>query len=346
MSTDQSGPDHEMLQQIVRSTVKAMSLIGTCLLYYFGTIPIFAFFSALQERKIWKNTATPLTFIGLFKVFVFNVLWMLLTGITALSLFPMWLSRGLEASSVAKEMNAVMEKLVGMGLQYALIGPVKIINQDKIPDIRVYNPDTSTPAPVFIANHGSQLDLCIIYFVIRRFKWIAKQSVKYLPGVGFGMTLGNHIFIKRTGKNSSSVSNLYEESNLAIQSGIPMMLFPQGTRRMNTRLPFKYGAFKIAIENETKIVPMSINIPLDIWNSYYPLNLLWSNRGEEGQKEEENVVTITIHDPIQVTKDTNIEELKKQCDDIIYSALAPHYRGKESTVGQHGTQKEEKLKKK
>ena len=66
--------------------------------------------------------------------------------------------------------------------------------------------------------------------------------------------MGQHVFIKRKGKNKKSVSNLYDQSKIAIQSGLPMFVFPQGTRRMAVRLPFKDGAYRIALENESRIV--------------------------------------------------------------------------------------------
>ena len=274
--------EHEFLNEVIRLTVKVILLLGRCILYYAATIPIFAIASVLQERKIWKATKSPLTLWGLFKIFIFNVFWMLSIGIAALALVPMWISRGC-GSSVSLEQNAVMEKLVAIGLLNVFVGTVKVVNEDKIPELSIY-PSTK-PAPVFIANHCSQLDISAVYFIIKRFKWIAKDSVKFLPGVGQGMILGAHIFIKRTGKNGKSISTLYEQSNATIQAGVPMMLFPQGTRRMAERLPFKDGAFKIAIANEVPIVPLSIDIPVNVWNSLYPLSLLW------GGKKDENIVS-------------------------------------------------------
>ena len=88
--------------------------------------------------------------------------------------------------------------------------------------------DGSVPAPVYVANHASQIDLAAVYFLGRRFKWISKDSVRYLPGVGLIMSLSQHVFIQRTGKNKKSVINLYQQSQDAIQSGLPMFFFPQG----------------------------------------------------------------------------------------------------------------------
>lgn len=301
-------------------TAKVMLLIGRCLMCYSAIIPVAAIFSVVQEHKIWKTTPKPLSILGHIKVYLMNVLWMSLTGLAAISLLPMWVQRGCGRSAVSLEQNVVMERLVATGLFRALVGNVKIVNEENIPHIALHNP--KGPAPIFIANHASQIDVCVIYYVARRFKWIAKKSVQYLPGVGIGMTLGDHIFIQRKGKNGKSVSNLYEESNKTIQAGIPMMIFPQGTRRITKKLPFKDGAFNIAIQNEAPIVPVSIDVPINAWNSVYPLNLLWG--GDSGK-----TVTLTVHKPIQVNKDTDKAELKARCQDIIYSALPPIYQDSE-----------------
>ena len=253
---------------------KAVVILGRCLLFYISTIPLFALAATFQEHKVWKQTSRGLNPWGLFKVFVLNLFWMILTGLGSL------VSLSLGGQSVANNMqNMVVENLTAKILFTVIVGKVKIINPNNTPNIDVHNP--TIPAPIFVANHCSQIDLCVVYFILKRFKWIAKQSVKFLPGVGFGMMIGGHIFIQRKGKNGNSVSNLYEQSNEAVQSGVPMMIFPQGTRRIAEKLRFKDGAFKIAIDNQAPIVPISIDIPVNIWNSSYPLNLLWSKESEK-----------------------------------------------------------------
>eukprot|EP01083_Nonionella_stella_P272498 924078_1 len=134
---------------------------------------------------------------------MFNILWMAGSLLGTLSLLPMWISRGC-GPSVELEANAVMEKLCAMGTHMCLVGNVEVKNRELLPKINLYSNNanasgnnTSTPAPVFIANHCSQLDVSAMYFVLRRFKWIAKQSVRYIPGAGNIMVLSGHIFIQR-----------------------------------------------------------------------------------------------------------------------------------------------------
>jgi 1-acyl-sn-glycerol-3-phosphate acyltransferase len=125
------------------------------------------------------------------------------------------------------------------------------------------------------------------------------------------MLLGGHVLIERTkGKNKKSVSNLFEKSNAAVQSGIPMFLFPQGTRDMSERLPFKDGAFIIAQSNKSPLIPISIDIPMNVWNNWFPF--IRSDIPE---------VVVTVHKPIEVTGAEDREELRKRCFDQIYSCL-------------------------
>ena len=233
---------------------------------------------------------------------------MSLTLLGSILLFPLWLSRGL-GLSVEKEAHCIVEKYSAMLLTRIFIGKVEIINENKLP--RITLDGTDVPAPVYIANHCSEADVCCVYYVVKRFRWIAKQSVLALPGVGAIMALSGHILIKRTGRNRGSVSNLYEQSNLSIQSGIPMMLFPQGTRRMTERVPFKDGAFKIALENKSLIIPLSIEVPPGLWNSVYPIHR----------------VKLTVHDGVHAREGMDRTDLKKQCEEIVYSVLPDSYRG-------------------
>ena len=310
----------EYLNAFAVVQAKILIFIGKVILYYASTIPFFAILSTRQEAKIWKSTPEPLTLFGLVKVYLYNVLWMLFSLIGSISLIPMWIQRGL-GRSVEVEAFVVLEKSVGKTINAMFLGSVKVINPHNVPPIAlIQDQDDKTPAPVFIANHCSQIDCAAVYTPIRRFKWIAKDSVRYLPGVGQIMALSGHVFIQRTGKNKSSVSNLYSKSNEAVQAGIPMMFFPQGTRKMTTNLSFKDGAFRIAAENGATIVPMSIYIPLNIWNTGYPFV----------RDSEKNVITITVHEPIPVKKGSSKEEMdriKEQCQKIIYSVLPPLYHG-------------------
>lgn len=278
-------------------------------LLYCSSVLVLPILSVLQERRIWKSDLLPsISLFGILKVFLFNVLWMgftLLGGLVLLPKFILGKFLGFDCQYEAHVVERVTAKICCI----CFICPKVEIRGEKNLPVE----DGSCPAPVYVANHASQVDLAVVYFLGRRFKWISKESVRYLPGVGLIMSLGQHVFIQRTGKNKKSVSNLYEKSSGAIQSGLPMFFFPQGTRRMAVRLPFKDGAYRVALENQSQLIPISIDIPLSCWNSMYPLCLLWGG-------SVSNVV-LTVHEPIQAKVGMDKEELKKKTYDAIFSVL-------------------------
>eukprot|EP00984_Skeletonema_dohrnii_P017044 scaffold7681_cov189-Skeletonema_dohrnii-CCMP3373.AAC.4 len=289
--------------------VTAVSVLKKAFFLYCASAMILPIPSVWQEHKIWAPKVLPsLSFFGHVKVFCFNVIWMGVTLIGGVLLVPKFILGKIFGFDASYEAYMVENLTAHICCRLFVCPTVEIRGEENLP-----SDDATTPAPVYIANHASQVDLAVVYFLGRRFKWIAKDSVRYLPGVGLIMTLSEHVFIKRTGKNRKSVSNLYQQSNKSIQSGLPMFFFPQGTRRMAVRLPFKDGAYRVAMENESQLIPISIHIPLSCWNSWYPLNLLWGG-------SMDNVV-LTIHKPIQAKKDSDKEELKKMTYDSIFSVL-------------------------
>ena len=236
----------------------------------------------------------------------------------------------LGTSDLSKESNRIVEDTVAKLCIKMWVGNVRIVGRDHLPPVDV------TPAPVYIANHASQIDLGVVYYLNRRFKWISKSSVLYVPGVGLVMYLSKHVFINRTkGRNEKSVSNLFEQSRIAIQDGLPMFFFPQGTRRIVERLPAKDGAFIVAQTNHSILIPISIEIPAPAWNSYYPFD-----RVVLGRKGNVPTVTITIHPAIPsspsvstngtaISEKEDRERLKNRCMEQIYSVL-PNYDNDDS----------------
>jgi len=260
-----------------------------------------------QESKIWNpHPKLPsLSIFGMIKVYTLNLIWMTTTSIATVILLPKLILKGWKGVERDAHCLACM---VGILCTIIVAGPVQIRNAHNLP--------VDGTSCVYIANHASQMDLAVVYFIFRRFKWISKSSVKYLPGVGTLMTMGGHVFIERSSKSkdkSITVKKMYDEAKKNLADGIPMFIFPQGTRRLGERLPFKYGAYNMACDSEVPLVPISIDIPLNAWNDFYPLNLLW------GKKKDP--IVLTIHEPIPVTKDMDKKVLVAKTEKIIYSVL-------------------------
>lgn len=216
------------------------STVFQVLAYYIGITTVLAAAVAVrQEANIWKADALPsLSLFGAVKVFLFNVVWMILCLVGSLLIVVKYiLSVG--RSDIEAEANRLVENTVARVCVALFVGSVSVVGQELLPK-GDDNSCTTAPAPVYIANHASQIDVAVVYYAVRtRFKWIAKQSVLFLPGVGQVMALGQHVLIQRKGKNKKSVGNLFEKSNASVQAGVPMFFFPQGTRRIADKLPFK-----------------------------------------------------------------------------------------------------------
>lgn len=280
-----------------------------------GIICIGAFTAVLQERKIWANPKLPSLkpFPGMLKVYLLNVFWMSCCLVGAiLTVIESFITLDWKLQRTRQFAHSQVERRVAQWTTKLFIGPVEIHGMENLPPA-----EPGAPAPVYIANHDSQIDLAAVYSLNRSWRWISKSQVMFLPGVGQVMYLSDHVFIdrvKKTKKSKDSATgarNLYLKSNESVQSGEPMFFFPQGTRRLGERLPFKDGAFKVAMENDSVLLPVSIEIPLTAWNSIYPL------------RKAPNPVILTVHKPIS-TKGKDLEALKKESFDTIYSVL-PDY---------------------
>lgn len=202
----------------------ALTAIEMTLRIYTASIFVIAIPSVFQEKKIWSSPLLPsLSLFGHIRVYILNVCWMGLTLIGGIMLLPKWFFGKIFGFDCQHEAYLV-ERITAETCFFLMVGAKpEIRGTENLPPN-----DGSAPAPVYVANHASQIDLCAVYFLDRKFKWISKDSVRYLPGVGLIMSLSQHVFIKRTGKNKKSVANLYQQSQNAVQSGQPMFFFPQG----------------------------------------------------------------------------------------------------------------------
>jgi hypothetical protein len=135
--------------------------------------------AASQESKIWKPKGLPsLSAYGFLKVFFFNMLWMAVCLIGCVRVLIRHVMT-MGGTDVELEINRSVEDWVARLIIHWFVGDVKVVGQENLPET-----DNRKPAPVYICNHESQVDAAAVYFFGRRFKWVAKGSVVFLPGVG------------------------------------------------------------------------------------------------------------------------------------------------------------------
>ncbi|HTP28383.1 MAG TPA: lysophospholipid acyltransferase family protein [Anaeromyxobacteraceae bacterium] len=112
-------------------------------------------------------------------------------------------------------------------------------------------------AYVIAPNHQSFLDIFVLCNIHHEWKWVAKKQLFKIPLFGWGLSLTGAISLDR-GDLASAVK-VMEKSRHYIEQGISVLIFPEGTRSEDGKLlPFKPGAFKLAIETGAPVLPIAI----------------------------------------------------------------------------------------
>jgi 1-acyl-sn-glycerol-3-phosphate acyltransferase len=111
---------------------------------------------------------------------------------------------------------------------------------------------------IFAANHVSNVDpLAFVPSIPRRVSIIAKETIFRIPILSKAMRLAKFIPVDRTDREAAA-----ESVELAVQclkEGLSFAIYPEGTRSRDGRLlPFKKGAFVMAIQAGVPVVPVSI----------------------------------------------------------------------------------------
>lgn len=117
--------------------------------------------------------------------------------------------------------------------------------------------DIDTTGYVVVANHESQADPFLLSFLPWDMRWVAKESLFEQPLSGWAMRFGGDIPLRRG--EGDSVRACLLECERALRGGISVMMFPEGTRSPDGNLlPFKDGAFDLAIRTGASILPIAL----------------------------------------------------------------------------------------
>jgi 1-acyl-sn-glycerol-3-phosphate acyltransferase len=112
----------------------------------------------------------------------------------------------------------------------------------------------SGPA-VLVSNHQSLGDILVLFGLFRPFKWVSKASVFKAPFLGWNMYLNGYVGLVRGDKES--IARMMAECERWLERGVPVLLFPEGTRSPDGNLlPFKDGAFRLAHARGCPLYPI------------------------------------------------------------------------------------------
>lgn len=174
-------------------------------------------------------------------------------------------------------------------------------------------PITSGHSYVVVANHQSQFDIPLLYgWLNLDLRWIMKQEVMRIPGVGMGAKALGHIPINR--RDGASARAEIQKALELLDPGTGLMFFPEGTRGKNGHLlKFKSGAFRTAIQQQIPLLPVTICGTREIM----PPGRLRFRAGE---------VNIVVHEPITTRNmdETRVDELIESTRDWMQQQLNKH----------------------
>lgn len=162
---------------------------------------------------------------------------------------------------------------------------------------------------VYVVNHQDNLDLFVCGRVVpKRTVTIGKKSLKYMPFFGQLYWLAGNIFIDR--KNGSRSKITMSSSTRALTTkNTSIWVFAEGTRnRGRNLLPFKKGAFIMAIEAHVPIIPICV--------SSYARNI-------DLNRLRSSIAEIRVLPPISTDHLTNedTDRLMQQCWDIMKETI-------------------------
>jgi 1-acyl-sn-glycerol-3-phosphate acyltransferase len=111
---------------------------------------------------------------------------------------------------------------------------------------------------VFISNHRSYLDTAALFaHTTRRIGLVAKKELLKAPVMGQGMGFVNIIAIDRS--NAERALQSMNKARAVMDDGYSFGVFAEGTRALpGELLPFKKGAFHLALQTGAPIIPVAI----------------------------------------------------------------------------------------
>jgi 1-acyl-sn-glycerol-3-phosphate acyltransferase len=110
---------------------------------------------------------------------------------------------------------------------------------------------------IAVSNHESFVDILLISHLPWEMKWLSKIEIMRIPVLGWDMVLAGDIPVER-GTAKSAVKAM-QRCTEVLKGGGSVIIFPEGTRsETEEMLPFKDGAFRLAIDNGVPILPLVV----------------------------------------------------------------------------------------
>ncbi|HCX22815.1 MAG: 1-acyl-sn-glycerol-3-phosphate acyltransferase [Flammeovirgaceae bacterium] len=198
---------------------------------------------------------------------------------------------------------------------FSIVMPVEVIGKEKLKSHDQY---------IFCANHFSYLDIPAFYLIYHA-KFIGKSSLKKIPLFGYFF---RKIHIPVTRESAKSRGMSLQQTKKAVEEGYSVSFFPEGGivvggDKLPYMNPFKDGAFKVAVEQNVPIVPVTMPYNFLILPDESPVRL------------HPHKCKLIIHDPIfpDDSGEEQIPKLKEQVFNTIQEELLRHHPEKINSLG-------------
>lgn len=181
---------------------------------------------------------------------------------------------------------------------------IQILNENRIKNNKKY---------IFCSNHSSFIDIPSLFILQANYmKFVGKASISKVPLFGY---MYRKLYITVDRKDKDSRSKVLEECKIAIDNNQSIAIYPEGAIPSTTpnMIPFKDGAFKISIEKNTPIIP--ITLPFN--HIVMPVDNFSINS---------RVIKIIVHEPLNTSENPILDYkvLKEKTFNIINNELKKH----------------------
>jgi 1-acyl-sn-glycerol-3-phosphate acyltransferase len=110
---------------------------------------------------------------------------------------------------------------------------------------------------VVVSNHESYADIFLISHLPWEMKWLSKDAIFRVPFMGWMMRMAGDVEVVRN--DPMSRAHAIEGMRDRMRKRVSVMIFPEGTRSpTDDLLPFRDGAFRLAIEEQAPLLPLVV----------------------------------------------------------------------------------------
>jgi 1-acyl-sn-glycerol-3-phosphate acyltransferase len=142
-------------------------------------------------------------------------------------------------------------------LAHTFWAPFVMFGMGFFPSVRLSQPFEKGKSYVLVANHTSMIDIMLMFWVTKNpGVFVGKKELVKLPIFGY---FYKRVCIMVDRQNMKSRKAVYERAKKRLSQGLGICIFPEGLvpDPSEELAPFKDGAFRMAIDFQIPIVPIS-----------------------------------------------------------------------------------------